>query len=78
MYPDNDQLYHDGIELDRANEWSKSQDIAMAHRSIFTPNYDETRMKKGLPSKRLKSRSKNKKSKEHQKTVEEGKVEKTA
>lgn len=44
--PDKDQLYHDGIELDRANDWSKAQEIAMSHRSIFSPNYDETKIKK--------------------------------
>jgi hypothetical protein len=58
FYGDNDQLYHDGIELDRANDWQKTEDIAMAHRSIFSPGYDETRIKKNLPLKRLKTHSK--------------------
>jgi hypothetical protein len=52
LYPDNDQLYHDGIEIDRASDWSKAQEIAIEHRSIFPPAYDETRMKKDLSLKR--------------------------
>lgn len=46
LYPDNDQLFHDGIEIDRASDWLKAQEIAIEHRSIFPPAYDETRMKK--------------------------------
>lgn len=75
MYPDSDQLYHDGIELDRASNWLKAQDIEMAHRSIFPPNYDETRMEKSLPLKRLKKLSKSKKLR---KTSKEGKFKRTA
>ena len=48
IYPDNDQLYHDGIEIDRGNGWSKTQEITIEHRSIFPPGYDETRIKKDL------------------------------
>lgn len=42
---DNDQLYHDGIELDRAMYYTGAQDISAQHRSLFSPNYEETRIK---------------------------------
>lgn len=42
IFEDKDQLYHDGIELDRAGDIYKSQDIAMAHKTFFAPTYEET------------------------------------
>jgi hypothetical protein len=52
LYQDNDQLYHDGIDIDRASDWSKAQEIAIEHRSMFPPGYDETQIEKDLPPKR--------------------------
>lgn len=42
---DNDQLYHEGIDIERTSDWSEAQDISKQHRSIFSPNYDETNTK---------------------------------
>lgn len=44
FYEDNDQLYHEGIDLDRTQTFSKNQEAALQHRSLFAPNYDETRI----------------------------------
>ncbi|CRK93233.1 CLUMA_CG006777, isoform A [Clunio marinus] len=47
----NDQLYHDGIDLDRAAS-EKSFDNSIEQRSFFSPTYDETRIA-NVPSRSL-------------------------
>lgn len=45
MFEDNDQLYHDGIELDRAHgDFGKAHDLAIADRTFFSPTYEETKI----------------------------------
>lgn len=40
---DKDQLYEEGIEIDRKADWSKArQNIELKYQSIFAPGYDET------------------------------------
>jgi hypothetical protein len=45
---DKDQLYEEGIEIDRQEDWSKArQNIELKYQSIFAPGYDETQVQAG-------------------------------
>lgn len=44
LYDDHDQLFNEGIDLDRASDFADEQDIEMSHRSMFSPTYEETRI----------------------------------
>jgi len=50
-----DHLYDEGIDIDRAGGRAKAQDIAMQHRTLFVPNYQETRIDVSLPLKKLRN-----------------------
>lgn len=38
-----DQLYHEGIDIDRGFNNLDAEGITKTHQAFFSPNYDETR-----------------------------------
>lgn len=47
---ENDQLFHDGIDIERARYYSTAQDVAISHRSWFAPNFEDTQIAYELPT----------------------------
>lgn len=41
-----DQLYHEGIDIDRAFKSTRPVELSRIHQDFFAPNYEETKVRK--------------------------------